>query len=305
VWDPEGRIWQSSDSLSWDLVGADLLAGLELVAVAAMPEAYIAVGTTGSNPNDPTTSILRSTDGRKWIEVATIDGAWADQVAAGPGGFSAIIQVGDTTDVLLSPDGLTWTRVSSADVGAGVWLADIAWDGISWVAAGSADDRAVVLRSGDGHSWEEDLLPGSEPVQGVMDVSAYRVVPGRWATLLLGLDRGPSCAEDEEWCDKYQAAWSSTPDTRWQRLPKSTWILDRGFGVDVYAAGDAGFLYLANDDVRTSASGWDWAEVKQDSPSEAFPSGVVVDGEKVVAVGTPVGDEAGLDGWFGSALIGR
>lgn len=298
----EGRIWQSPDSLAWELVTADLLAGLELVAVAATPAAFVAVGT---NLKDGTTSILRSTDGREWTEVETVDGAWADEVAAGPRGFAAIIQIDDTTDLLLSPDGLMWTRVSGADVGAGVSLADIAWDGAGWIAAGSAGDRAVVLRSPDGISWQEDMLPASEPVQGLLDVTAYRVVPGRWATLLLGLDRGPSCAEDDDWCDKYQAAWSWTVDTGWQRLPKSTWILDRGYGVDVYAAGDAGFLYLLGDDVRTSPDGWEWTQLRQTSPQDAFARGVVVNEEKVVAVGMPDGPEGGLFGWFGSALIGR
>jgi hypothetical protein len=86
-------------------------------------------------------------------------------------------------------------------------------------------------------------------------------------------------------------------------LPKSTWIVNRGYGVDAFAAGDAGFLYLLGDDVRTSADGWQWTEVKQTSPSDAFAGGVVVDGGKVVAVGTPVGVDDGLVGWFGSALI--
>ncbi len=300
-----GRVWQSADSLSWKLVESDLLAGLELVAVAAIPDAYVAVGTRSANPDNPATSILRSTHGLGWTEVETIKGAWGAGIASGPQGFAAIVQVDDTTDLLLSPDGLTWKRVSGDDIGAGVWVADIAWDGSGWVAAGSAGDRAVVLRSPDGITWKEEALPSSEPVEGVIDVGAYRVVPGRWATLLLGLDRGPSCAEDDDWCDKYQAAWSWTAETGWQRLPKSTWILKRGYGVDVSAAGDAGFLYLLGDDVRTSTDGWEWTAVKQTSPTGAFASDVLVDEDMVVAVGTPndAGDE--LVGWFGSALIGR
>lgn len=44
----------------------------------------------------------------------------------------------------------------------------------TWIVAGSAGDRAVVFRSGDGQTWAEDPLPASEPVVGVLDVSAYR-----------------------------------------------------------------------------------------------------------------------------------
>jgi hypothetical protein len=300
----EGRIWHSADALFWELVSTDILDGLELVAVSATPGAFVAIGTHSANPNDPTTSILHSKDGLQWTEVETVDGAWAARVASGPRGFAVIVEVDGTNDLLLSPDGLTWTRVAGADIAEGVWLADIAWDGAGWIAAGAEGDRAVVLRSPEGMTWREEGLPASGPVDEVMDVSAYSVVPGRWATLLLGLDRGPSCAEDDDWCDKYQAGWSWTADTGWQRLPKSTWILDRGNGVHVYAAGDAGFLYLG-DQVRTSGNGWDWAEVKQTSASDAFATGVVVDGEQVVAVGIPIGVDDGLVGWFGSALIGR
>lgn len=124
--------------------------------------------------------------------------------------------------------------------------------------------------------------------------------------MLLGLDRAPSCPEDDDWCAKYQAAWSWTEKGGWIRLPKANWLLDGGYGVEVHAAGDAGFLYLLGSEVRTSADGWDWVAVKESSPSDAFTSGVVVRGDQLVAVGTPVGepaDGAGLTGWFGSALI--
>jgi hypothetical protein len=78
----------------------------------------------------------------------------------------------------------------------------------------------------------------------------------------------------------------------------------RGYGVNAFAAGDAGFLTLLGGDVRTSADGWDWAPVEQRSASDPLTSDVVVTGDRVVAVGTPnSGDE--LVGWFGSALIRR
>jgi hypothetical protein len=159
----EGRIWQSADSLSWQLVSSDRLAGLELVGVASTPGAFVAIGTHSANPNSPMTSILHSTDGLSWTEVETVDGAWAARVAAGPRGFTAIVQVDETTDLLLSPDGLTWTRVSGDDIGEGVWLADIAWDGSGWVAAGSAGDRAVVVRSPDASAGRRMSCPLPSP----------------------------------------------------------------------------------------------------------------------------------------------
>jgi len=304
----EGRIWHSADTLGWKLVSTDLLPGLELVGVAATPESFVAIGTNSRNVNGPTTSIIQSTDGRTWAEVETVEGAWAVRVAAGSRGFAVLLEVDDTTDLLLSSDGRQWDRMAGADIGMGVRIADIAWDGSGWLAAGSAGDRAVVLRSADGTTWEEETLPASEPVEGVIDVSAYQVVPGRWATLVLGLDRGPSCAEIDDWCDKYQAAWSWTAETGWARLPKVTWILGRGHGVDVHAAGDAGFLYLLADDARISADGWEWTAVPATPSSAAFPTDAVVMGDRVVAVGIPVGvplDGEVLKGWFGSAVIRR
>jgi hypothetical protein len=298
----ESRIWQSADSLAWTLVANDLMPRLELVDVAAIGDSYVAIGTNSADPNDPTTSILHSSDGVSWSVVESVGGAWASRVASGPQGFAVVIQVNETNDLLLSGDGRMWDRLAGADVAADVRIADIAWDGEGWIAAGSAGNRAAVLRSDDGLAWVDEPLPASEPVEGILDVSAYRVIPGRWATLVLGLDRGPSCAEDDDWCDMYQAAWSWTAETGWMRLPRSNWLLDRGYGVDAYAAGDAGFVYVLGDEVRTSPDGWEWTGVRESSPSDALASDVVVTGDRMVAVGTQADGEA-LNGWFGSAQI--
>jgi hypothetical protein len=82
------------------------------------------------------------------------------------------------------------------------YLADIAWDAGGWVAVRRTGHRAVLVRTRDGTSWAEEQLPSSEPVQGILDVGAYKVVPGRWSTLVLGTDRAPSCAEEDDFCPK-------------------------------------------------------------------------------------------------------
>jgi hypothetical protein len=126
------------------------------------------------------------------------------------------------------------------------------------------------------------------------------VIPGRWATLILGIDRGTSCAEDDEWCDNYQAAWSWTEASGWQRLPRDTWLLDAGWGVEAFPAGDAGFVTFGSE-TRTSADGWDWTEVPGDI-EDGFVVDAVVTQERVVAVGPSMSDEEVLEGWFGSGL---
>jgi hypothetical protein len=313
----DARIWQSDDALDWRLVESPLLEGLELQDVAVAAGLFLAVGGSGNDPEDARASLLSSRDGVAWVEADSIPGAFAGKAAAGPPGFAVILAVGDEdTDLLFSPDGASWTRVPGADVTPGAQIRDIAWAATGWLAVGSVGDRAAAWRSIDGMSWTEDPLPAAGPVDGILDVVAYEVVPGRWATLVLGLDLAPSCAEDDDWCGKYQAAWSWTAQTGWARLPESNWLLDRGHGVSVHAAGDAGFLYLFGPDVRTSADGWEWLPLEGSVPpagsgppeddvlAQAWPLDVVVVGDQVVGVGT-LASAPMLEAWFGSAQVSR
>lgn len=297
-----GRIWHSTDGNGWPLIDSSTLDGLDLVSVAATDDAFVAIGTRSGDPNRFGTAVLRSTDGVAWTQVTDVPDAPAIRVAAGPNGFIAIVQVGDTTDLLVSSDGVSWSRIHGATVAPGAWLSDVEWDGSGWIAAGSVGDRALVLRSADGAAWTEERLPGSEPADGIAVVTAYRVVPGRWATLVLGLDEAPSCKEDDDFCPKYQAAWSRSGQTGWQRLPASTWILGRGHGVDVFSAGEAGFVSLLGDAVRSSADGWDWTPVTSTGASAAFPASTIIAGDDLVAVGIPVSGDS-LEAWFGHATI--
>ncbi len=300
-----GRIWRSADALDWRFIESPLLRDLELVDVAAGVDGFVAIGTrnVANSIDDPVTSILTSTDGGAWIEADAIAGAWAADVAVGPQGFLIIVQsaLGDTTSLLMSPDGSSWTQVPAGDVAAGAWISGVAWANDSWLAAGSVGARAAVWRSSDGTTWAEEPLPAAEPIEGLMDVSAYDVVPGRWATIVLGVERAPSCAEDDDWCPKYQTGWSWTAQTGWARLPKSTWFLNRGCCVDLYPAGPAGFLYYLSSDAMLSADGWAWTPVRESGTSEAFASDIVVTEDRVVGVGWGSGPD--LTGWFGSALV--
>jgi hypothetical protein len=295
-----GRIWQSADSVAWDLLDSALLDGLELVEIAATPDAFIAIGTNSTNPNDPTASVLHSPDGRSWTVAETIQGAWAASIASGPAGFALVLQVGERTEVLLSADGRTWQPVPEAEIGQ-YWIADIAWDSDGWIAAGSAGNRAVVLRQRGG-GWTEEAVPVSEPVDGILDVNAYQVVPGRWATLVLGLDNSDECAEDDDFCPRFQAGWVSTNQGEWTRLPDSNWLFDRGYGVRVHPARDAGFVYFLGDEVLLSANGWEWTAVAGSPPGAALTNDLVVTEDRLIAVGT--GDPGTpTTSWFASGLI--
>ena len=185
-----GRIWHSEDALDWRLVETPLLDGLELTDVVASETTFVAVGHRSANPNHPITSVLTSADGATWAEATTFEDAWAVDVAVGPQGFALVLAVEETTDILLSPDGSSWTRVAGADIAPNMYLPNIEWAGDGWIAVGSTGNRALLLRSPDGVGWEEERLPASEPIDGIYRVSAYRVIPGRWATLVLGIDFG-------------------------------------------------------------------------------------------------------------------
>lgn len=297
-----GRIWHSADALDWQLVDSPELDALELTDVVASDEAFLAIGHRAANPNAPVTSILTSTDGTTWNEAETIEDAWAIDIASGPNGFAILLEVGETSDVLTSPDGASWMRVAGADIAPNLYLPNIAWAGDGWVAAGTSGNRAVLFRSADGLTWVEERLPASEPIDGIWRVSAYRVLPGRWATLVLGIDSAPSCEEDDDWCPKFQGAWSHTAATGWARLPRSNWLFDRGYGVDVHLAGDAGFLYMLGEDARISSDGWDWTDVESAEDAQLTRE-VLVSGRRVIAAGWQIGDAPALDAWFGTATI--
>ncbi len=299
-----GRIWRSPDGRAWSLVEMPMLDGLELVDVAASNSTYVAIGTDSSSPNDPVTEILASPDGRDWTGVETVEGAWAATVAAGPLGFAVSLQVGDTTELRLSADGRRWTRVAASVLGPpGTWVADVEASGNGWIAAGRVGDRAVILRSAGGQRWTEEDLPEAGPVPGIARVSAYQVVPGAWATLVLGLD-SPPCDDAPDWCTQHQAAWSWTAGGGWVRLPKSNWLVGRGWGGRAFAAGDAGFVVWAGGVTMTSPDGWDWQSIgDQNRAASAYPMDAVVERTVLVAVGEPLGGGDDSSPWFGRATI--
>lgn len=295
------RIWRSADGLAWESVDAPVLDGVELWDVAANDDRYIAVGVRGFNSDNLQAEILVSPDGASWSVANTIDGAYGTGVAAGPQGFVVVLEreTEATTALLVSDTGEDWLRVAGSDIAEGVGISDMAWQSDGWLAVGSIGNRAAVFRSPDGLTWTEEPLPASEPVNGLLDVYPYAVVPGRWATLIMGLDRAPSCAEDDDWCARYQVTWSSAGSGGWARLPSDTWINTIGHGVEAYPAGDAGFLTLASEN-RTSPDGWEWSEVAGARKDFAVQFEAVVLYDLIVTL--EVG-ESGIPNQFGAARL--
>ena len=176
-------------------------------------------------------------------------------------------------------------------------------EGESWIVVGSVGESAAVLRSDDGVAWRQESLPGADPTDGIDYVSAHQVVVGRWATLVLGED-SPPCDDDPDWCGHWQAAWSWTAATGWQRLTRDVHLVRGAHGVRVWAAGDAGFVTDDLDGLMTSPDGWSWTPVATTTRPSALIEDLVVDGDRVVAAGSPLDGET-LDAWFGLGTISR
>jgi hypothetical protein len=299
-----GRIWHSFDGRTWSRIDAPGLDDLDLSDVAATSDAFVAVGSRSLQTGSHELVILESTDGVSWVEVQAVPNAFATAVAAGPGGFVVLGGRESGTDVLISTDGLAWSTTALDAPGAtGAFLTDVAPDNRGdrgWIAVGEAADEAVVLRSGDGRTWSRESLPASAPVPGVAHVTAYEVISGRWATLVLGLDGATGCDGDS--CAEFQAAWSWTVSTGWQRIPRTDRLLTLGYGIRAYEAGDAGFLAWSGNDPMTSADGWDWRTIAgSEMPRDTFVQQALVSDDSVLAFGSiGVPD---MEPWWGFATI--
>lgn len=303
-----GRIWWSADGHAFSAVKDPTLDGLELIDVAATDTSYVAVGTRSADVNGPDLVVLRSVDGLSWHEVERIGGAWAIAVAAGASGYLVSAEVGAGSDLLVSGDGTTWERVAASDGGqVDPYLTGIAATQAGWIAAGSSGDHALVLRSPDGRHWTGDDLPASTPSDGIARVGAYAAVPGPWGDLLIGLDDSPACVEDDDWCARWTAAWSTAGTKGWQRLPRKTRLLSGGWGATAWSAGDAGFVAWDGDDVIISADGWDWSSIRQTGDSRAsFVTDAVLAGNDLVVVADDWSDVEFSDQvWFGVGTISR
>lgn len=161
----------------------------ELVAVAAGPDAVVAVGSAGI-PDHSGPLIMRSTDGVGWSRVGPAIGLDLFDVAHGPGGFVAVGTVGEDANAsgsafLHSVDGREWDLLppeASGGVSAYVWWVSggeggyraggMARDGRGWVSWTSADGLTWTV---DGQAVEHATPAGAGWIENAS--SSIRVVP--------------------------------------------------------------------------------------------------------------------------------
>ena len=137
-----GFLMTSTDGKDWECQTVEGVG--ELRDVAYTPRLYVAAGD----------GILTSTDGRTWVRRVAPAGDPLDYYAGVAYGNGRFVAVGNTRDVLTSPDGLTWTRHSNREISA---LAGLAFGNGQFVAFGPG--LPEFFTSEDGVKWEKHPLP--------------------------------------------------------------------------------------------------------------------------------------------------
>ena len=149
-----GRVWSSSDGVSWTVTAE--LRDAELLKVVSSGTGFLALGSAVSENDDWVVAVWASEDGVDWTQVLEQTEVFGAQLGAIAAGANTAIAVGDGPDpVWVSPDGVTWTRVEGLALPMEI-------------SAAIADDQGFVIvgrgawwSSADGVTWtqnDEDLF---------------------------------------------------------------------------------------------------------------------------------------------------
>lgn len=166
----------SDDGLAWRPVAdSPALRGQLIRAIEASDGTIVAVGGV---PGADAAGFWRSPDGGEtWERVGDdLPGSFLWSIAEGGPGFVAVgwrRTPDPTAAVWTSPDGGTWTLVSSQVAPPGTELVDVlALEGGSLVAIGSAFDGsgAFILHSDDGFGWTAAAIEGDLGGAGLRNV---------------------------------------------------------------------------------------------------------------------------------------
>jgi hypothetical protein len=205
----EGRIWMSSDGLSWeDVTPSGPFADSSVYDLVALPDgaviafARLSVFVEGA-PQD-VLSAWETTDGRTWTGAEVSAGTspvW--RVAAGGLGFLTAAGP-DPVDPQIwhSSDGRTFIEVSDPTGQRPVTAMEGGPEG--FVILGSlyeSSEPARAYASADGLVWYEATT-------GEWDVSGIAPIAGDW----VGVGPGPF---DDEWHDTDTASWFSSNGLEW------------------------------------------------------------------------------------------
>jgi len=230
---PDGRSWQSHPV---PILGDGTIAD-RMTTVLATPDGYLAGGSVGPELAGRHARFWSSADGVTWLPVADDPTAFANAevraIARSGSGYVAIGLVGTAQQVSgsvawTSPDGRSWTRIDSADLGRGRAVALVAAPTGGLVAVGSDLDEheAFAWTSPDGHSWTLAPSEASRQYHGKIRMTDVTVVGDELIGVgnYIGLQRGTAIS------------WVSRDGRTWQEA-RSAPVQEQG---EFYAVAPAG-----------------------------------------------------------------
>ena len=279
--------WTSPDGVAWTM-GEERSAGWVNDFAFDPSGAGVAVGYLGS-----TVAVWSSPNGVSWTKVrdqaafsprASETGLEMYQVAYSDAGFVAIGKSRPITGkavVLVSPDGVAWTRSPADPAFSGVGLDDIAGADGRFVLVGHVRSpyRNVLWTSDDGRAWSQvPDLSGTDPTDA--QAGTYQVTAGSagWLLTQSGSDTTPSRA----WRSADGATWASasTPPGAWlRRWDTNAIVTPSGFIAISESGGCESGLWTSGDTVA-------WGCVAGDHQID----GAVAASDDAIVTGDVVGD---------------
>jgi len=323
----DGRVWASTDAITWEAYDDPNLGGPEdqwIVAVTIAGPGLVAVGFEGRievGNFDTDAAIWTSSDGLDWDRappsrsLAGRDSRELWAVAEFDNRIIAGGAVGRSAAIWTSTDGVGWSRVTGpndfiASSNERALIRGIAIGGPGVIAVGEADNDAAIWTSSDGENWSKVNNPGVLGGEGTQGIA--NVIDSQLGLVAVGFDMGGESINflgrgSEE--DMNGVVWISEDGLQWQRIDtpdfggpgfqELTDIAQWGNGLVAVGRDIPGGVRLDDPVADVDAAIWfsedgvAWSKIESRSlggPDWQDIYGIAVSGSRLVAVG---GDDSG------------